>query len=119
MSRQDVAVARLTLSRTRLRLSMIEDDGKFGRVAAMLDLVQRHPVISAALAALAGAVITTARPWRWLLEPRLWSALLPSMLSVLAGVPVGGWVDVLAQLLRQGTAQAPSSKPESSPGKPS
>jgi hypothetical protein len=88
-------------------------------VAALVGLVQRHPWLAAALAALVGAVITRARPWRWMLEPRLWSALLPSLLSMLAGVPVGGWVGVLAQLLRQGTAGAPSSEPESTTGKPS
>jgi hypothetical protein len=104
MSRQQVAVARLELSRARLRLALIDDERTPGRLAHLVSLVQRHPVIAAALAALVGGMLTRMRPWRVVLEPKLWTALLPSLLAVLAGMPTGGWLDTLAQLLRQATA---------------
>jgi hypothetical protein len=112
MSRKDVAVARLTLSRARLRLALIDDDSSAGQLALLGSLVQRHPWISASLALLVGAVFTRARPWRWALKPELWSALLPSLVAAMAGVPVSGWVDLLAQVLRQATP-APMPSPAS------
>jgi hypothetical protein len=101
MNRQALAVARLTESRVRLRRALIDADPGSGQLALLGRLVQRHPWLSATLAVGIGALFARAKPWRWLLEPRLWSALLPSLVAALAGVPVSGWVDLLGQMLRQ------------------
>jgi hypothetical protein len=121
-SRQALAVARLTQSRARLRRALIDPDSGAGQLAMLSRLVQRHPWIAATLALGVGALFARARPWRWLLEPRLWSALLPSLVAALAGVPVSGWFDLLAQMLRQvdpsATAPASTSAPPPPPPSP-
>lgn len=108
MNRQGMAVARLVASRQRLRVALM-DDAALGTVAALLQqVVKRHPLLSATAAMLAGALVARARPWRWVLKPELWAALLPTLMSSLAGAPIGTWADIAASLLRQGMSSPPA-----------
>lgn len=63
-------------------------------------LVRRHPVLVLGTAAVAGALLVRARPWRWLLRPAL-----------LAGIAS----QVAAQLLGRLNAAHPPGKPHRGP----
>lgn len=108
MNRHSEVVARLVASRQRLRVALV-DDAALGTVGALLQrVVQRHPLLSATAAMLAGALVARARPWRWAMKPELWAALLPTLMSSLAGAPIGTWADIVSALLRQAMPDAPA-----------
>jgi hypothetical protein len=114
-----LAAARLALSRNRLRLALGESAG----VAPLLGrLVQRHPLALAALAMVLGGLFVRSRPWRWLREPGLLTALLPQLAAALAGAPLSDWAAVLGALLSQFDAPAsaePAPKAGAQPQAPS
>jgi hypothetical protein len=101
MTRREEAVARLELSRQRLQRAMVGEGAIGSPSALMLQLVQRHPLASAAAAAVLGALLARMRPWRWVLQPALWSALLPGLLARLAGAPAGSWSGLVATLMQE------------------
>lgn len=107
-AQQQLAVARLTLSRGRLRQALGERSGLGGVHAMLGGLVQEHPLGAAALALLLGGLAARLRPWRWLLEPELWRTLLPPLLAALAKAPLGSWAEVLSALLRTSAPAAAS-----------
>lgn len=111
MNRQSTAVARLVASRQRLRVALVEDAALGTLGALMQRVVQRHPLLSATVAMLAGALVARARPWRWAMKPELWAALLPTLMSSLAGAPIGTWADIVSALLRQAAPAAPGQAP--------
>jgi hypothetical protein len=101
--RATIAAARLALTRSRLRLAL----GDSADVAPLFGrLVQRHPLLLAALAMALGGLLVRLRPWRWAREPGLWSALWPQLAAALAGAPLGEWAAVLAALISQFAAPA-------------
>jgi hypothetical protein len=112
MTRQASAVLRLVASRARLR-GVLAEDAAVGTLGALvLRLVRRHPLGSAALAALLGGLLMRARPWHWALKPELWSALLPALMATLANAPLSTWSGLLASFLHQ----ASQSDSEPAPG---
>jgi hypothetical protein len=64
---------------------------------------------AAGLALVLGAWVAHSRPWRWLVKPALWAALLPQITTLLAGAPMGNWAELLAALFRE---PAPETEPE-------
>jgi hypothetical protein len=131
MTRRLEAVARLELSRQRLQRAMVGDGATGSASATLLQLVRRHPLASAAAAAVLGALLARMRPWRWALQPALWSALLPGLLARLAGAPASSWSGLLATFMQEmaaagmagqetqaepGAAAAPASAPAQPPG---
>jgi hypothetical protein len=93
----DSALARLALSRERLRQALAEDTAaampesrrplgniigaahQIGRVA-LRPLAQRHPLGLMVGALLAGGLLAWGRPWRWPLKPALLAAWWPQLL---------------------------------------
>lgn len=111
------AVARLALSRERLRLAMTKPAADTGLLAQASRLVREHPLAAAGLAAAVGALLTRVRPWRWLRQPALLAALLPGLMAVArassptgTGTGTGLWASLLGDWLG-GTAPPPRQDP--------
>ena len=59
---------------------------QFAEVAAnetIAPLVRRHPALVLGSAAVAGALLVRARPWRWLLRPALLGGVMPQVAAKL------------------------------------
>ncbi|CAD5365908.1 hypothetical protein RA210_U10056 [Rubrivivax sp. A210] len=110
MNRKLAAVARLTASRSHLRAALVGGAGVGGVQALLGALVRDHPLGAAALALLLGGLAARLRPWRWLLEPELWKALLPQLMAALAQAPLGSWAEVMAALLRRAGPAEPGAE---------
>jgi hypothetical protein len=111
-ARTAAAVLRLTLSRSRLHGAPTA--AAPGNVQALLSsLAQRHPLALVAVATVLGGWLASGRPWRKLLAPALWAAVLPQLVAALGSATRAGWAEVLAALLRHA-----ATPPQPPPGAP-
>ncbi len=120
-ARTAAAVRRLTLSRSRLLGGAAAAAPGSSLQALLSSLAQRHPLALVAVATVLGGWLASGRPWRKLLAPALWAAVLPQLVAALGSATRAGWSEVLAALLRHAAtppapdAPAPSSSSASAP----
>ena len=68
--------------------------------AAARPIAGRHPFALVAVAAVVGAALAWARPWRWALKSALFAGLLPQFASRMAtALPIEDWINVLGSLM--------------------
>ena len=68
--------------------------------AALRPIAGRHPFALVAAAAVVGAALAWARPWRWALKSALFAGLLPQLASRMAtALPIEDWINVLGSLM--------------------
>lgn len=83
-------------------------------------LTERHPAAMVLGAAVGGALLMWARPWRFaLLRRALYASVLPQLVTtLLSRVSTDGWPDVVHSALRRPDAKppAPTAAGEHSPG---
>lgn len=72
-------------------------------------LAANNPLAFIAVAALAGAALAWARPWRWMLRSALFAGLVPQFASrVVAKMPIESWLTMLSTALRSPKPPRPS-----------
>ena len=130
MNKLLAASERLALSREHLRRAMQETSSVpaghdnpiliAGNMAAdavqttVQPIAQRHPFSLVLGAAVAGALLSWFKPWRWLFAPAVVASLLPQILSAMAGgTRPQSWLRLLTSLLRR--RQAPGSAARHTP----
>ena len=110
------ASERLTVSRERMRLVLLESAaaphqpenplavvGTFAKEAvetAVHPFAQRNPLGLVAGAALAGGLLAWSRPWRWLLTPVVASMLPVLVTKVVRAAPAETWMKAITALTR-------------------
>jgi hypothetical protein len=69
----------------------------------------RHPLALVAVAAVAGAGLAWARPWRWAIRSALFAGLLPQLTTrVVASLPLESWMTLLGTAL---SSRPPAARP--------
>jgi hypothetical protein len=72
-------------------------------------VADRHPIALVMVAAVAGAGLAWARPWRWALRSALFAGLLPQLTSrVVASLPLESWMAMVGTAL---SSRAPAARP--------
>ena len=80
-----------------------------------------NPFTVIGVAALVGAVLMLARPWRWLIRPALFVGLVPQLLThALKRLPATSWIDLIGKFGRasqkhKSAARRPSAQPATPP----